>query len=239
MNHSAFSLFVIALAFSPFAQGKEGTSPTPTSISTTASTLDTKAIQKKVDGFSKEADHTGILLLVRENGKNHTFAAGWSSRKTKSPIQSDTLIEIGSMTKMFTAVAIQQLIEQKKLTLDTPIKTFYPSGAITGLANFKGENHWGEITIGMLLKHTSGIIDYLNVYNDDAKALKILGGKGKTYTFDQLIQLSLNHGDANFKPGEKFQYCNTGYILLGNIITKVSGMDWRDYIQKHIFVPLR
>jgi len=158
--------------------------------------------------------------------KNHTFAAGWANRETKSPIQSNALFEIGSMTKMFTAVAIQQLIEQGKLTLNTPINTFYPSGNITGLANFKGKNHWDKITLGMLLKHTSGIIDYLNVYHDDAKALKILGGQGKTYTFDQLIQLALNHGDANFKPDEKFQYCNTGYILLGDIITKVSGMDW-------------
>ena len=233
MNRTLFTLSIANLTFLTFSdqtQGKEITPP--------FSQQNVETIQKKVSDFSKEVDDTGVLLLVRENGKNHTFSAGWGNRKTKTPIQVNTLFEIGSMTKVFTAVAIQQLIEQKKLSLDTPINTFYPSGKITELATFQGKNHWNQITIGMLLNHTSGIIDYLNVYHDDAKAMKILGGKGKSYTFDQLIKLAVDHGEANFKPGEKFEYCNTGYILLGDLITKVSGMDWHDYIQKNIFTPV-
>jgi D-alanyl-D-alanine carboxypeptidase len=200
--------------------------------------FDSTSIKKKVTEFSEKNNNTGVLLLIKENGTTLSFAAGVSNREKKTPIKTDDLFEIGSASKVFTGVAIFQLIEQGKLSLNTPIKTFYPSGAITGLANFQNKNYWDQITVGMLLKHTSGMIDYLNVYQDDKKALKLLGGRDKTYTFDQLIQLALDHGDANFKPGKQFKYCNTGYILLGDIITKVSGMHWRDYIETKIFTPL-
>jgi D-alanyl-D-alanine carboxypeptidase len=118
--------------------------------------------------------------------------------------------------------------------LKTKLNTFYKAGEITKLANYKGKNYWNDITVEMLLGHTSGFIDYLNVYNDDAKALKILGGKEKHFSFDQLIHQAVAFGDANFKPGERHDYCNTGFIILGDIISKVSGLDWHDYIQKHI-----
>jgi len=111
----------------------------------------------------------------------------------------------------------------------------YPKGKIRGLANFKGKNYWDDVTVGMLLNHTSGFIDYLNVYGDDAKATEIYSDKSRIYNFDTLIDLALNFGDANFKPGTAFKYCNTGYIILGDIIAKISGMEWHDYIQKHIF----
>jgi D-alanyl-D-alanine carboxypeptidase len=113
----------------------------------------------------------------------------------------------------------------------------FPDGKYKALANYKGANHWDKITVEMLLNHTSGMIDYLNVYGDDATAMKKLAVKGKTYTPDDLVQLAISHGDANFEPGARFKYCNTGYILLGEIITKKSGMNWRDYIEQNIVKP--
>ncbi|MCF6312221.1 MAG: serine hydrolase [Verrucomicrobiales bacterium] len=191
-------------------------------------------VQKTVDQFSATQNQTGILLLVQDHGKTHTFTAGYAKPKLKEKIQSEHLFEIGSASKVFTGIAILQLIEQGKIALDTPIKKFYPTGAITQLANIKGENYWDQVTIGMLLNHTSGFIDYLNVYEDDEKAMQILAGQGKSYSFEQLIRLAIDHGDANFKPGNSFKYCNTGYIILGDIISKVSKTDWHDYIQNHI-----
>ncbi len=192
-------------------------------------------IQNAVNIYSKGYNDTAVLLLMSRDGKTYKASAGYADRKSKRKAKTDDLFEIGSASKVFTGVAIFQLIEQGKLSLDTKISRFYKDKEIRKLANYKGKNYWDRVTVGMLLKHTSGFIDYLNVYNDDSKALKILGGKSKRYTFKKLIHQAVAFGDANFKPGEKFKYCNTGYIILGDIITKVSGMDWHEYIQKNIF----
>jgi len=205
---------------------KETVNPKETKIET--------ALQKVVSFYSKETNNTAILLLVSKEGKNYKASAGLADRESGRSVKADDLFEIGSATKVFTGIAIFQLIESGKLSLDTKLKTFYPRGRITQLANYKGKNYWEDVTVGMLLQHTSGFIDYFNVYGDDTKALKILGGKEKHFTFSQLIDIAVSFGDANFKPGEKFKYCNTGYIILGDIISKVSGMDWHDYMQKHI-----
>ena len=192
-------------------------------------------VQKTVDLYSKENNDTAILLLLSKDGKTYKASAGLADRKRKKEVQTDDLFEIGSASKVFTGIAIFQLIEAGKLSLDTKLNTLYKEGEITRLANYKRKNYWDEVTVGMLLRHRSGFIDYLNVYGDDAKALDILGGEGKRYTFEQLIHQAVSFGDANFKPGEKYKYCNTGFIILGDIISKVSGMDWHDYIQKNIF----
>ena len=192
-------------------------------------------IQKIVNSYAMEHNQTGILLLVDKNGSAKHFSAGYANRETKKKIQTDDLFEIGSASKLFTAMAIFQLIEAKKISLDTSLGVLYPKGKIRKLANLKGQNYWDEVTVGMLLNHTSGFVDYLNIYHDDAKAIKIFAGKSKVYNYDTIIDLALNAGDAEFRPGSKFAYSNTGYVILGDIISKVSGIPWRDYIQKNIF----
>ena len=193
-----------------------------------------KQVNDAVRIYSEEHNNTAVWLLVEKNGKQYKAAAGLADREHHITVKSEQLFEIGSASKVLTGIAIFQLIEQGKLSLDTKLTTFYKSTEITKLANFKGKNYWDEVTVGMLLRHRSGFIDYLNVYHDDTKAIQMLGGKGKHYTFDHLIHMAVTHGDANFKPDEKFQYCNTGYIILGDIISKVSGMEWHDYIRKNV-----
>jgi len=163
------------------------------------------------------------------------FSAGYANKNTKKVMYKDDLFEIGSASKLFTAMAIFQLIESGKISLNTSLGELYKKGKIRNLANFKGKNYWDDVTVGMLLNHTSGFIDYLNVYHDDSKAIKIFSDKNKVYNYNTIIDLALKFGDADFKPGTQFAYCNTGYIILGNIVTKVSGVPWRDYIQKNIF----
>ena len=191
-------------------------------------------VNEAVRHYSAEHNNTAVWLLVEKEGRQYRSAAGLADRERNITATYDQLFEIGSASKVFTGVAIFQLIEEGKLSLETKLSRFYKSGEITRLANFKGKNYWADVTVGMLLRHRSGFIDYLNVYSDDAKAMKLLGGREKHYTFDQLIHLAAVHGDANFKPGEMFLYCNTGYIILGDIITKVSGMEWHDYIRKNV-----
>ena len=142
-----------------------------------------EAVNAVVASYSKETNNTAILLLLAKDGKSYQAAAGLADRAHGRQVKSDDLFEIGSATKVFTGISILQLIESGKLSLDTKLKTFYPQGKITQLANYKGKNYWEDVTVGMLLQHTSGFIDYFNVYGDDSKALKILGGKEKHFTF--------------------------------------------------------
>ncbi len=188
-----------------------------------------------LNNFSEKYNKAAVLAYSNKNSNEIAYATGFSNRLDSTQVVTTNLFEIGSASKMFTAIAILQLIEQNKLSLKTPISEFYPTGNIRNLANFDGENYFDKVTVEMLLNHTSGLIDYLNVYGDDNIALKIFSVKGKTYSFDEIIKLSVDHGDANFIPGEKFKYCNTGYIILGDIINKITKTNWRDYIQVNIF----
>ena len=191
--------------------------------------------QEVVAQYAKMGSDAGVLLLAQERGVTQHFSSGFADTKQREKIDTKALFEIGSASKIFTAISIFQLIEDGKLSLDTPLKKLYPEGNITALANFKGQNYWSDVTVAMLLNHTSGFIDYLNVYGDDVKAMERYSDTDKAYTFDSIVDLALSFGDANFKPGTKFKYCNTGYIILGDIITKISGVDWHDYIEQHIF----
>ncbi len=194
-----------------------------------------REVSKLLDEYASKTGDTGLLIYKSDGNEVLKYAMGFSDKENKIPAKVDDLFEIGSASKIFTAVAILKLIEDEKLTLDTHISKFYKDGSIRKLGIKDGRNHFDEVTVEMLLNHTSGFIDYLNVYEDDEKAIKILAIKGKVYSFDELINLAVQHGDANFIPGEKFKYCNTGYIILGDIISKVSKENWRDYIQKNIF----
>ncbi len=189
-----------------------------------------------IDNYSKQQANVGVLIQIEKNGISYNYATGSANKEPQVKATTDDLFQIGSASKLFTAVSIHQLIEAGKISLSTPIEEiFSDQPQYRSLANFKDKNYWHKITIGMLLNHTSGMIDYLNVYGDDEKALKIYGVRGNQYTADDLVGLAINFGDANFIPGDKFSYSNTGYILLGEIISRISGMPWRDYIRAHIF----
>ncbi len=202
-------------------------------VITTSAQMDFTAIKTNADTLAKNSN-TALLTLVDHGNDELIHVSGFSNKEKKIKANSNDLFEIGSASKMFTAIAILQLIEQGKLSLNTTLNQIYPSGDIINLANYKGENYWDKITVEMLLNHTSGMIDYLNVYEDDEKAIKILAIKGKIYTFKELTNLAIQHGDMNFIPGTTFKYCNTGYSILGEIITKKSGIPWRTYIKNNI-----
>ncbi len=187
-----------------------------------------------VSSHSEKLQHIGVTLEVQTPQTILHAVSGYANLKTKIPMKAQEVFPIGSASKVFVSVACFQLIEAGKLTLNTKISTFYPKGNIKKLGKYKGKNYWDTVTVGMLLNHTSGFIDYLNVYGDDQKALEVYGKKGLVYSFDDIIKLATDFGDANFKPGTEFRYSNTGYIILGDIIHKVSGQDWRDYVQLHI-----
>jgi CubicO group peptidase (beta-lactamase class C family) len=149
----------------------------------------------------------------------YTKAFGYSNLEHQVPVNLNTVFEIGSVSKQFTATAIMLLVEQGKLRLDDPIQKIIP--------NLPGE--WLGITVHQLLTHTSGIPDY--------EAIEGYYNYRNRYTPQEIIQ-SAHSLPVDFEPGEGFFYSNTGYFLLSMIIEQTSGLSFEEFLGKEIFDPL-
>jgi len=180
--------------------------------------------KKQIDNLLKESyskDSPGIVVMVKKSGKEiYKKAFGMSDTELDIPMKTDMVFQIGSVTKQFTAVSILMLMEQRKLNLDDDITKFIEDYPTNG----------NKITIHHLLTHTSGIKDFSDL--DDWDTFKM-----NDYKLIDLINIFKNE-PINFKPGEGHQYCNSGYILLGSIIEKISGQTYENFIVENIFKPL-
>ena len=163
-------------------------------------------------------------VLVAENGKViFKKGFGMANMEWEVPNQPDTKHRLGSVTKQFTAMLILQLVEEGKLDLKAPITTYLP--------DFPKER--GDIiTIHHLLTHTSGIPNF-TTFPDYIKDISI-----NTFSPDALIKIFAD-SSLQFKPGEKYSYSNSGYILLGVIIEKVSGKPYEQILHEKILDPLK
>jgi CubicO group peptidase (beta-lactamase class C family) len=144
---------------------------------------------------------------------------GYADIKNKIPATPDTKFRIGSVTKQFTAAAILKLQENGLLSVTDKLSKFIPDFP-------RGD----EVTIHQLLTHTSGIHSYTE--KDD-----FLGNVTRTISPDSLVNL-IKKDPYDFNPGEKWQYNNSGYFLLGYIISKVSGKPYAQYLKESFFDPL-
>ena len=167
-----------------------------------------------------QKDGVGCAVLIAQNGKVlYEKAFGMADLENSTPASIDSVFRIGSITKQFTAVAILQLQEQGKLDLSDEIQKY--------VADFP--RHADRITIGNLLSHTSGIPNLTEIPG--------LSIKQAVYTPAELIALFKDR-PLEFRPGSKFSYSNSGYVLLGYVIEKASGESYADYVESHIFNKL-
>jgi CubicO group peptidase (beta-lactamase class C family) len=180
---------------------------------------------KSLDEYIKKlvaADaFSGTVLVARNGSAIFTGAYGLASMAYKAPNRIDTKFNLGSMNKMFTAVAVCQLAEQGKLAFTDPIGkhlTEYTNKAVAD-----------KVTIDHLLTHSSGIGDYFNEKFMEASRDRFR--KIKDY-FPLFVDKPLE-----FEPGTKFRYSNAGFMVLGAIVEKVSGQDYFDYVREHIYKP--
>jgi CubicO group peptidase (beta-lactamase class C family) len=181
-------------------------------------------LENKVDSLIqtvfKDKNGPGGVFMIAKNGKPiYKKAFGKSNLEADANMTSDNVFQIGSMTKQFTSIAILMLEEQGKLSVNDSITKYiadYPSG--------------GKITIHHLLTHTSGIKDFTKM-----KALRDIAQKEMTPKM--MVDFFKNEA-VDFQPGEKFDYNNSGYFLLGYIIELASGMTYEDFIEKNIFQKL-
>lgn len=174
------------------------------------------AVQKAIQINKTPAAQVGVV----KDGKLLVDAAfGVANEKTHVPATPRTQFEIGSITKQFTAAAILQLKEQGKLKLSDPLGKYvpeYPQGK--------------AITIEQLLWQVSGVPDYTQVNHFVHIAGTTPGG------LDAALAL-IAKKPLEFKPGTRWEYSNTNYLLLGGVVARASHMPWEQYVRRHIFEP--
>ncbi|WP_188616913.1 serine hydrolase domain-containing protein [Cloacibacterium rupense] len=183
--------------------------------------LPAQKFEKKLDSLIsvefKEKDGPGLVFLVSKNGKAiYEKAIGKANLELNVDLKNENVFQIASMTKQFTAVAILILEEQGKLNVNETVSKYipdYPNG--------------DKITIHHLLTHTSGIKDFTKI-----KALKDISQKEMTP--EMMVDFFKNE-KVDFLPGEKFEYNNSGYVLLGYIIELVSKESYENFLKKNIF----
>ena len=184
-----------------------------------------KSLIEKIDEIVKaEAayDLFSGTVLVAENGKIlYTEAVGFANRDHMLPNRLETRFNIGSIGKTFTATLIMQLLQEGKIALTDPLSKYFPDFPYP---------EKDRILIKHLLNHSSGLDNYMQHESYDAKKYELRQIKDVLpLIYDQQLL---------FEPGEKFSYSNTGMVLLGAIIEKVTGMHYRDFLKQRILGPL-
>ena len=189
--------------------------------STSATTPEVIAKIDQILSNAYPANTPGAAVLVSKDGKV-VFRKGYglADVEKKVPIQPDMIFRLGSITKQFTAVGILKLVDQGKIALDDEITKFLPDYPTQGK----------KITIEHLLTHTSGIKSYTGM----ASFGSIMR---KDVTPIELVDIFKNE-PMDFEPGTQWRYNNSGYVLLGVIIEKVSGKSYAQFLQETIFKPL-
>lgn len=186
-------------------------------ITLTAGAQKQQELDSIMQQFQRANVFNGTVLVAREGKVVFNKGYGFADAAGKKPNDVNTIFQIGSVTKQFTAAAIMKLQEEKRLSLNDYIGKYFPELA-------GGDS----ITIHQLLTHRSGLYNY----TDDTSMWY-----GKLST-QKLIEY-INMRSALFKPGRKMQYNNTGYALLGYLIEKLSGKKYEQYIRDNFFKPLK
>jgi D-alanyl-D-alanine carboxypeptidase len=163
---------------------------------------------------------SGALLVAKGDKVLLRQSCGLANRETKTPVSIDTQFRVGSLNKMFTAIAVLQLIESNKLALSDSVGRILPDYPNRDLAS--------KVTVRHLLTHTAGTGD-------------IFGSKfdaHRTELKDHQDYIRLyGTRDLEYQPGTKAEYSNYGYVLLGAIIEKISGQSYYDYVRQAVFGP--
>jgi CubicO group peptidase (beta-lactamase class C family) len=216
MKKILLPLFIISLV-SAFCNNNK-TDNSGNTKSNIANTTDTfTSIDNYLTNLSITKNFSGGLLIVKDGKKVFCKGYGWADKEKKISFTPTTLASIGSITKAFTATSIMKLAEQNKLSLNDPLKKYFP-GIPPDKAN---------ITIHQLLTHSSGFHEFL----------KEDGGDYEKIGTDEFLKRAFAEPLA-FKPGAKAVYTNVGMSILGIIIEQVSGLDYEQYLKINLFESL-
>jgi CubicO group peptidase (beta-lactamase class C family) len=178
------------------------------------------ALVARADELADADEFSGAFLVARDGKALIQEARGLADREANTPNTVDTKFRLGSMNKMFTAVAALQLAEARKLALDDPVGKHLPDYPNADVAS--------TVTIRHLLSHTGGTGDFFGPQFD--------ANRSTLREHADYVALFGSRGPA-FEPGARFEYSNYGFVLLGAIIEAASGMSYYDYVRANVFDP--
>jgi D-alanyl-D-alanine carboxypeptidase len=179
-----------------------------------------KALSARADKLAGEGEFAGAVLVAKDGKMLFSHAYGLADRKRGIPNTLWTRFRIGSMNKMFTAVAIQQLVEAGKVELTAHLGKY--------LTDYPNRDVASKVTIHQLLTHTGGTGD---IFGPDFDLQRT-----ELRTLADYVRLYGKRG-LEFEPGSRWSYSNYGFILLGRVIEKVTGQSYYDYVRQHIYKP--
>lgn len=167
----------------------------------------------------------GVSLAVCRDGKIVKASGyGLANVELDVPVTPETIFQTGSVGKQFTSMAIMMLVEEGQIALDDKLTKYIP----------ESPGAWKDVTIRQLLTHTSGIADYGG--EEETMGKGVINFR-KDYREEELVQ-AFAKMPMDFAPGEKWSYSNTGYVLLGIVIHRVTGKFYGDFLHERIFQPV-
>jgi D-alanyl-D-alanine carboxypeptidase len=206
---------------------------------------DASKIQREIEmlfrqELDKENVHNAFLKVYSPSMQiNWDFAGG--KFEDGEPVSAENPFYAASIGKTFTATAIVILKEQGKLNFGDKISKYLSANILENLHVFDGKDYSFEITIAQLLQHTSGLPDYFEGETVDGSLNMIrliFTDTAKFWQPSEIIEFTKEKMTPNFPPGEGYQYTDTGFVLLGLIVEKLSKMSLEDFFLKHFFKPL-
>lgn len=200
-------------------------------------------IDKKLEKMVKSHDEISSAVLTIYSDTRHlneTYAAGYTGENLSEPVTVEHPWYSASIGKTFTASLIGILCEQGRIGLDNPISQYLDDSLLEGLFVFGGTDYSNRVTVRHLLAHISGIGDYYEdpVVRGDTMTERLKSQPDKVWTPLELVAFTREYQQAVSAPGDTFHYSDTGYILLGFIIEKVTGQEFHEVMHENILDPL-
>ena len=185
----------------------------------------TKNVHHKLDSLlkriNKRHDFHGAILVAKNGNIIYKNQIGYADFKKKIPLNEESVFQLASVSKQFTAAAIMLLIERNQIQLSDTVNAYFP--------DFPYEH----VTIKNLLNHTAGLPNYFWVAEHKWQ-------QERAPTNSEMMELLESSNVLRyFKPGRNFDYSNTGYIVLASIVEKVSGTRFSSFLENNIFEPLQ
>lgn len=175
-------------------------------------------INQLIEDLASKDMFSGVVFIANGNDVIYQKAIGYSDKQNQRKIDIHTKFNLASMNKMFTSVAISQLVEMNQLSYQDKLVKYLPE---------LNNKIFGKITIAQLLSHTSGTGDFF-------RSPRFMEMKDTAKTLNSYLDL-MKETPLLFEPGERFEYSNYGFILLGSVIERISKMSCYDYIRENIY----